>query len=272
MTVAGDIEEIGLSISRAVFAAEEIAAIRRRVARYLECGHRGVVTESDRRTLRAAHGLHLYDSFFGAMTADARLLGPSQAVLKDVCYVHQSKINVKRRIAGAGWPWHQDFVYWKKADSIPEPRLLNVGILLDDVDLDNGPIALIPRSHALGDLTDVEVEGDSGWEGNVSENLTYQVGRRRVDELLQTNGLLHFTGQAGDVLFFDPMMVHSSSPNLSSRDRSILIITYNAISNRPAAAPVSARPEFLCSQAHTPLRILSEATVLSYADDARQVM
>lgn len=262
MTIAQQTRAVGYAIARQVFSPAEIAIVNDRVAHYLRQSHAGIATETDGRTVRGIHGLHLYDAFFAKLLADARLLDPAEALLNEQCYIHQSKINVKKAVVGARWPWHQDFVFWQKEDCIAEPRLLNVALLLDDVDDDNGPLCLIPRSHTLGDLTDIESQDIDGWQGNVSEYLTYQIGPERLQPLIASNGLAHFTGRAGDVLFFNPMLVHSSPANRSQRNRSILIVTYNAVSNPPLALRTRIRPEFLCARSCEALRSLAGGSYL----------
>jgi ectoine hydroxylase len=251
--VARDIQEGGYAIVKAAFSAAEIAAINDRLPNYLSAAYPGVVTEADGATIRGLHGLHLYDPFFSAICADGRLLDPAQELLEERCYVHQSKINMKQRLTGAKWPWHQDYIYWRREDNITQPRLLNVAVLLVDATDENGSIEFIPGSHRVGDLTDVEIATLSGWEGNVAEELTYQISRATVEPLIRANGIKAFTGSAGDMLFFDPMLVHSSSANRSQSSRPILLITYNAASNPPRHSVKPLRPEFLCARVHTPL-------------------
>lgn len=258
MNASRELKEKGYAIARAVFSLLEIEVVNSRVAQYVSRCYEGIVTELDRKTVRGIHGLHLYDAFFRALFANRRLLSHAESVLEEQCYVHQSKINMKRQWVGAKWPWHQDFVFWNREDGILSPRLLNVALLLDDVCPDNGPLWLIPSSHTMGDLTDIEVGENAGWEGNVSENLTYQVNEHRVQSLIETHGISYFTGNAGDVLLFDPQLVHSSPPNISSRSRAILFVTYNAVSNRPALQVIAPRPEFICSRSYLPLRQLPD--------------
>ena len=162
----------------------------------------------------------------------------------------------KRCRSGARWPWHQDFVYWNREDGIVAPHLLNVAVLLDEATEDNGPLCMIPGSHLLSTLTNVETRTAPGWQGNVSEDLTYQISEERVALLIQEHGVAFFTGQPGDVLFFDPLLAHCSAANASGKNRSLLIVTYNACSNPPRIPHHAARPEFLCARSTVSLEVV----------------
>jgi len=194
----------------------------------------------------------LYDEFFSDLASDPRFLLPAEEFLGQRCYVHQFKINMKQRMNGQAWPWHQDFIYWKNGDGIQNPDLLNVAMLLNDVDMLHGPLCFIPKSHRFGDLSEEPAKlGD--WEQDLSRDLTYQIGHKAIERLIRDNGIEYMTGKAGDMVFFDPLLAHCSSTNLSPQDRVLLIVTYNAVSNTPRPDHRKIRPEFLSSRDFSPL-------------------
>jgi ectoine hydroxylase len=59
-------------------------------------------------------------------------------------------------------------------------------------------------------------------------------------------------GPAGTVIFFHPEIAHGSALNMSPYPRTVLIITYNDVTNspRPAGSP---RPEYLVGRDLRPL-------------------
>lgn len=251
-TTVGRIRELGYSLDRGCFLAEEIREIREHIAAYVTQSHPGIVHEDGSSLIRGIHGPHLYDEFFAKLVSDPRLLATAEQFLGERCYVHQFKINMKQRMNGQAWPWHQDYIYWKNGDGIASPDLLNVALLLNDVDMLHGPLCFIPRSHADGDLSeDPNRSGD--WQQDLSKDLTYQVGHGAIERLIRDNGIEFITGKAGDVVFFDPLLAHCSSTNLSPQDRVLLIVTYNAVSNTPRAGHHKVRPEFLCARDFSPL-------------------
>jgi len=246
------IRDVGYSLERGCFLAEEVRAIRDRIDAYVTQAHPGIVYEDDSPLIRGVHGPHLYDDFFAKLVSDPRLLAPAEDFLGERCYVHQFKINMKQRMNGQAWPWHQDYIYWKNGDGIENPDLLNVAMLLNDVDMLHGPLCFIPRSHSDGDLSeDPHRSGD--WRQDISKDLTYQVGHGAIERLIRDNGIEFITGRAGDVVFFDPLLAHCSSTNLSPQDRILLIVTYNAVSNAPRPGHRRLRPEFLCARDFSPL-------------------
>ena len=240
-----------------VFSPLQVARLRAAVDRLALSEHPGHVPEAHGKTFRAFHGCHLYDETFASVIRANSLVRFAKALLQDEVYVHQLKVNTKCARFGESWPWHQDFIFWYHHDDIPTDRIVNVMIHLDDVDVDNGPVEFIPRSHQWGCLSDqTVVRGDSGWEGNVSNDLTYQLNQPFIDRLVDANGVVHATGPAGTAWWFSGNTCHASSSNLSGQERRVLIITYNAVSNAPSrlAPNFGKRPVFLCARDFSPLQ------------------
>lgn len=253
------VKQQGFHLNQQVFSREEVATIKQKLKEYLAADHPGVVKEKDGETVRGIHGSHLFDEFFADLVTDERLLGPANEYFGEPCYVHQFKVNVKRRMTGQSWPWHQDYVYWHLKDRMPSPNLLNIAIVLDDIDHLHGPLCFIPNSHKLGELTDIDLSSGAGWEQDLSETLTYQIGYDRIAPLINENGVFYAIGNEGDLLLFDPQTAHCSSVNLSPTDRELLIITYNPVSNTPVPFenPDDRRPDFISARDHTPLEVKS---------------
>ncbi|TMO68933.1 phytanoyl-CoA dioxygenase family protein [Pseudoalteromonas aurantia] len=235
-----------------VFSQIQINAIKQQVSRYVTKKHPGIVFEEDQKSIRGIHGLHLFDKFFCNLSRHPILLKLAMEHLGEPCYVHQYKVNLKKKHTGQAWPWHQDFIFWKHGDGIETPRLINIGVFLDRVTSDSGPLCLIPGSHLLGELTDIELSAGA-WEQDVAAQLRYTISEQRALMLVEHYGRKYITGNAGDVIVFDPQTVHRSSLNLSDKDRQLLLITYNAISNRPFKE--SNRPEFLSAKGTKALEV-----------------
>jgi len=250
--VMEEYREKGFCILRGEFSSEEIEVIKRRMDEYVVKNPPGIVYEGSDEQPRGLHGMHLYDELFDKITKDKRLLNLAEGILNDTCYVHQFKINVKAGVVGQAWPWHQDFIFWSASDGIKSNRLVNVGLLIDDVNMESGPLSVIPSSHRKGNLTDIHIKSKD-WQGDLSKELTYQVGPDRIDELIAENGIEYIVGKAGDVILFDPDLVHSSSANMSPHNRAFMILTYNAMSNAPNVDEMGTRPEFISAKRFEPL-------------------
>lgn len=111
---------------------------------------------------------------------------------------------------GVHFPWHQDSE--RRRYGTPEWRDLNGRgsyvqslLAIDDCDVDNGPMMMIPGSPKLGHLA----------LGDRSEPEKLRLFDARSAEPAVMS--------AGSVLFFGPYTVHSSAPNRSLRPRRVLI-------------------------------------------------
>jgi ectoine hydroxylase-related dioxygenase (phytanoyl-CoA dioxygenase family) len=114
-------------------------------------------------------------------------------------------VNMNPAAVGQGLRWHQDWAYSPHSNS----DFVVVGILLDDVGDDNGPVQYVPGSHGLG-LFDHHAKG-------------YFTGLIDVDrERLDVSGAVTATGSAGTVVVHDARLVHRSLDNRSTRPRRIV--------------------------------------------------
>src|SRR5919201_1731795 len=65
-----------------------------------------------------------------------QLLGPDVRL-------HSSKLNMKEARYGSPVEWHQDWAFYPHTND----DVLAIGVMLDDTDLDNGPLLVTPGSH-----------------------------------------------------------------------------------------------------------------------------
>lgn len=135
----------------------------------------------------------------------ADLVGP------DVKF-HSAKLNLKYEGGGAAVAWHQDIPAWPHTNYSP----LTVGIYLEDVDAQQGPLAMLPGSH-LGPLYDHYPNGK--WTGYVPEHNCRE---------LDLSAAVSAVGPAGTVVIVNCRTVHGSAANLSDKPRSLLLYVYSA--------------------------------------------
>jgi len=229
-----------------VFSPAELEIIKSRLpAAYADDSPRRTV-EEDGRTVRAVYGQHTIDPVFRALTQHPRLLLPAQKLLQDDVYVHQFMIKVKSAFTGDAWQWHQDYWYWRQADGMPGPRAVNAAILLTDCTELDGPLRLFSGSHK---------------EDTIEAPL-----QQLTDKIAARYALTSAHGNAGSVVLFHPNLIHGSAGNMTPDDRTILFISYNAVSNRlsPRESP---RPEFLASRDFTPLTAVTDDALQAPVDD-----
>jgi ectoine hydroxylase len=142
-------------------------------------------------------------------------------------------INCKAAFAGDVWFWHQDYPAYLEDDHIPEPRMVNALIFLDEVTSLNSPLMLVPGSHRYRDeMPEVSDQGTSyTFRYSGVETIKQQVAKAGIDVP---------TGAAGSVILMNVNTLHGSTANLSPWSRRLITLTFNAFSNK-ATSP-STRP------------------------------
>ena len=158
------------------------------------------------------------DPVFEQFTLDGPATDLAAALLGPDVRFHHSKLNIKWNDGGEEVKWHQDIQFWPHTDFSP----LTIGVYLQDVDDDMGPMGVVPGSHGrdLFDLT----RPDGQWAGSIREE---DVARIAVDEA----EYLH--GSAGSVTVHNCCSVHGSAPNNSTRIRPLLLQTYSRADSYP---------------------------------------
>ena len=126
------------------------------------------------------------------------------------------KLNLKRARAGGKYALHQDFPYWSQADEAD--RMVTVMLALDDATIENGALQVHPGSHTVG-----VVPGKDSEER--FERLEIDPAKYPTDEMISVEM------KAGDIVFFGPMLVHTSPANPSDKDRRALLYTYQRAGN-----------------------------------------
>ncbi|MEM7091883.1 MAG: phytanoyl-CoA dioxygenase family protein [Actinomycetota bacterium] len=157
-----------------------------------------------------------------ATFAEFTLTGPVADIAIDLlgepARYHHSKLNYKWSDGGEAVEWHQDIQYWPHTDFTP----LTIGVYLEDVDHEMGPMGIVPGSHT-GELFDLYGD-DGGWTGSIRPDDLGRVDLDTVDWL---------QGAAGSVTVHNCGAVHGSRPNNSNRVRPLLLQTYSAVDSFP---------------------------------------
>jgi ectoine hydroxylase-related dioxygenase (phytanoyl-CoA dioxygenase family) len=115
------------------------------------------------------------------------------------------------KCAGFGAPveWHQDWAFYPHTND----DLAAVGVMFDDMAMENGPLMIIPGSHK-GPTFDHHADGIFCGAMN-PEN-------RDVD----FSKAIALTGNAGSITVHHVRAVHGSAPNVSDRDRRLLLFQF----------------------------------------------
>ena len=145
-----------------------------------------------------------------------QLLGP------DVL-LQTSKLNTKAPGGGAAVEWHQDWAFYPHTND----RILACGLMLEDVDLANGPLQVIPGSHK-GPVLDHNNK-DGVFCGAIDPD----------DPEFHGDKAVTLTGKAGSMTVHHARTLHGSAPNRSDRARLILFYECLAADAWPLAGATS---------------------------------
>ena len=160
------------------------------------------------RRLKAPH-LH-HDAYFRA-SRNAKVV----AILKDLwgsVRFDTGKLNMKSAGYGAPVEWHQDWAFYPHTND----DLAAVGIMLDDVGMENGPMLVVPDSHR-GPVYDHH--GPDGRFCGAMDPAHCDIDLSKA---------LPCLGKAGSVTVHHVRAVHGSATNFSGRERRFLLFQYRA--------------------------------------------
>ena len=129
------------------------------------------------------------------------------AIFNEPVELFEDKLNLKLA-GGSSYPWHQDWVCCWRAQT---DELITCFVYLDDASRDNGCLEVMPGSH-LG-----------------KPQLPFKAGSRfEIDpEHVPASRGVPVPLRAGDMIFFDPYLLHYSNVNRSTISRRAIIFTYN---------------------------------------------
>jgi phytanoyl-CoA hydroxylase len=184
---------------------------------------RGVAANDDLYDLEPSHSPALprvrrlkpaifkrYD-FFRELTRDPRITSILSQLLGPDIRLYGGKLNMKSAGYGSPVEWHQDWAFYPHTND----DVLATGIYLDDCDLANGPLMVVPGSH-LGPTHDHHAEGRfcGAFDPEASG---VDVGKA-----------VPLMGPAGSMTIHHVRLVHGSALNTSNRPRRLLLHEYTA--------------------------------------------
>lgn len=216
----------GYLLVKGVFASDEVkemrGAIDRMIERATSSAHnhnhlwRGDYTSEEdlkKRILCGYHNVEYNAACFTRASTHPNLVAVLTKLIGPNVQLHHSKMLVKPPERGAAFPMHQDYPYFPHADH----TMLAASIHLDDADMENGCICVIPESHKTGPMVTPE-------------------GRNHLSPKQYTiDKGIPCPAQAGDVLFFNYLTIHGSGPNNSDRTRRNVLFQYRDPADLPTA-------------------------------------
>ena len=196
----------------------------------LEDGH-----SSDNPRLKRIKQPHQHSQFFWDIIKESKIEEILKDLLGDNVSLKTSKLNTKAPGGGAAVEWHQDWAFYPHTND----NVLALGLMLNDVDIDNGPLMVIPESH----------------KGPVLSHFNNGVFCGAIDpddSDFDMSKAVTLTGKARSMTIHHARTLHGSSPNNSNRDRLVLFYECNSADAWPlvgaGAYMKSTNPVQLCNQ------------------------
>ena len=220
----GEVEqyrELGYLVVADVFDAGLLAEIRRTVDAIIADAGK-VTTHTDVYDLEESHTPeaprvrriktpHKHFPFFAELTRNPRITSILAQLIGENIRLHGAKLNMKSAGYGAAVEWHQDWAFYPHTND----DVLATGLYLDDCDMANGPLLVVPDTHK-GPVYDHHADG-------------YFVGAMAPEiEGLDYAKAVPLTGKAGSMTIHHARLVHGSALNTSSKPRRLLLHEYTA--------------------------------------------
>ena len=177
---------------------------------------RGMTTSDDRLDLEDTHTPddprlrriklpHTQSDVVRNLMLSDHILAPARDLIGNDIRLHTTKLNMKKAGYGAAVEWHQDYAFYPHTND----DILAIGVLIDDMADENGPLMIFPGSHQ-GPVYDHHV--DDVFAGAM---LPENVG-------LDMKNAVPLTGRAGSISIHHGRIVHGSALNRSDKGRRIL--------------------------------------------------
>ena len=215
---ATDLAAIHAEIDRFMDEARSMSASNERID--LEDSH-----HPDTPRIRRIKLPHTLSPVFDRIMRSDAVLAPVRDLIGPDVRLHTTKLNMKSAGFGAAVEWHQDFAFYPHTDD----DILAVGIMIDDMETENGPLMIFPGTHR-GPVLDHHTDGV--FAGAIT---------------LSTAGLdladaVALTGPAGSISIHHGRVVHGSALNVSDRDRRIMFIEAMAADAFPIMGSMTTFP------------------------------
>lgn len=154
---------------------------------------------------------HKQHPFFWKVLQDSPMTRVLNDLLGPDTLLQTSKLNTKAPGGGAAVEWHQDWAFYPHTND----DMLAFGLMLEDVDEENGPLMVVPGTHK-GPL--LSHHHDGRFCGAIDPD----------DPLFEKDRIVTLTGKAGSMTVHHARTLHGSAPNMSDRNRLILFYECHA--------------------------------------------
>ncbi len=204
-----------------VLSAAELAELRAVTDLFVERSgalstHDAVYDLEDSHTpgqprVRRIKAPHLHHPAYAAIVRHPGIVACLQALWGPDVRFDTAKLNMKSAGFGAAVEWHQDWAFYPHTND----DLCAVGVMMDDMELSNGPLLIVPGSHR-GPVYDHHFEGKfCGAMDPTKGEIDY-------------GAAVPLTGKAGSITIHHVRAAHASAPNTSNRERRLFLLQFRA--------------------------------------------
>lgn len=169
----------------------------------------------------------VYEPSFNGNVYERRTLSIARQLLGDDVGLDYDQFLAKRPgKAGAVFSWHQDMAYWPRRT--PDTRTVTCSLALDDADLENGCLRVVPGSHR-GRLRSHRPLAQDLAERGETDGATREEAHAQVVDLEPDDEVVYLPVRRGDITLHNEMIVHGSGGNTSQRWRRTYVVAYRSL-------------------------------------------
>lgn len=186
-----------------VLSADEVAGLRAATEELIQDSanperHKGLYEfesdhSPDRPRIRRFLRPEIYHDMFARMARHPRIVQCLVQLWGPNVRYDLGKLNLKMERSSSAVEWHQDWAFYPHSND----DLAAVGIMIDDIDMDNGPMLVVPGTH-LGPVLDHNANGQ--FVGGCDP------------ALVDTDRAVACTGRAGSISIHHVRTLHGSAP------------------------------------------------------------
>ena len=192
-----------------------MAEIRAEIERFKQMA-RGMTASDDKIDLEDSHRPddprirrvklpHTQSEPIDRLMRSDHILAPVRDLIGPNLRLQTTKLNMKSAGYGAAVEWHQDWAFYPYTND----DVLAVGLIIDDMGPENGPLMVLPGTHRKGVY-------DHHYNGYFAGAMDLQASG------LDMKDAVPLMGPAGSVSIHHARIVHGSALNRSAKDRRII--------------------------------------------------
>lgn len=213
--------DVGAIVVTDVLTDAEIRRLRAVTDDFVERA-RGLSTHDDVYDLEDSHtphnprvrrikATHLQHPDYARLMRHPKIIGVLAELWGPDIRFDTAKLNMKCAGFGAPVEWHQDWAFYPHTND----NLAAVGIMMDDMAMANGPLMIVPGSHR-GPIFDHHADG------------IFCGAMDPAKHDVDFSSAVPLLGKAGSITVHHVRAVHGSAPNVSERDRRLLLLQFRA--------------------------------------------